>query len=44
MIKNSDIKALKTYFKGRKDVAFAFLFRSQAKGKAKSYLEKKITE
>jgi len=34
MIKNSDIKALKTYFKGRKDIAFAFLFGSQAKGKA----------
>jgi predicted nucleotidyltransferase len=34
MITDSDIKALKNYFSARKDVAFAFLFGSQAKGKA----------
>jgi hypothetical protein len=44
MIKNSDIKALRTYFKSLQDIAFAFLFGSKANGKATSYLEKKITE
>ena len=44
MIKNSDIKALKAYFKSPQDIAFAFLFRSKADGKATSYLEKKMTE
>jgi len=33
MITDSDISALKGYFKNRKDVAFAFLFSLQAKGK-----------
>lgn len=34
MITDSDIKTLKNYFENRKDIAFAFLFGSQAKGKA----------
>lgn len=34
MIANSDIEVLKNYFKNRKDVAFAFLFGSQANGRA----------
>lgn len=34
MITDSDINALKTYFENRKDVAFAFLFGSQARGTA----------
>jgi len=34
MITDSDIKALKDYFENRKDIAFAFLFGSQAKGRA----------
>ena len=34
MITDSEIKALKNYFEKRKDVAFAFFFGSQAKGKA----------
>ena len=35
MITDSDINALKNYFENRKDIAFAFLFGSQAKGTAK---------
>lgn len=34
MITDSDINALKGYFENRKDIAFAFLFGSQAKGRA----------
>lgn len=34
MITDSNIKALKTYFENRKDIAFAFLFGSQAKRSA----------
>ncbi|MDP3048342.1 MAG: nucleotidyltransferase domain-containing protein [Thermodesulfovibrionales bacterium] len=34
MISDSDIDALKHYFKNRKDVAFAFLFGSHARGTA----------
>src|SRR3990172_6358447 len=34
MITNSNIEALKHYFESRKDVAFAFLFGSQARGTA----------
>jgi predicted nucleotidyltransferase len=34
MITDSDIKALKTYFENRRDIAFAFLFGSQARGTA----------
>jgi predicted nucleotidyltransferase len=34
MLTDSDIKTLKDYFENRKDVAFAVLFGSQAKGKA----------
>jgi predicted nucleotidyltransferase len=32
MITDSDISALKDYFENRKDIAFAFLFGSQAEG------------
>lgn len=34
MMTDSDIKNLKDYFEARGDVAFAFLFGSQARGKA----------
>lgn len=34
MITDIDIKTLRNYFESRKDVAFAFLFGSQAKGRA----------
>lgn len=34
MIADSDIKTLKSYFGNRKDIAFAFLYGSQAKGNA----------
>ena len=34
MITDSDISELKGYFENRKDIAFAFLFGSQAKGRA----------
>ena len=34
MIAVHDIEALKRYFENRKDVAFAFLFGSQARGTA----------
>lgn len=34
MIADIDINALKKYFENRKDIAFAFLFGSQATGKA----------
>ncbi len=34
MIADSDIKTLKNYFENRKDIAFAFLYGSQAKGNA----------
>jgi len=34
MITNSNIEALKHYFESRKDIAFAFLFGSQARGTA----------
>jgi predicted nucleotidyltransferase len=34
MITDSDIKALKTYFENRRDIAFAFLFGSHARGTA----------
>ncbi len=34
MITDSDKKVLKGYFKNRKDIAFAFLFGSQARGNA----------
>jgi predicted nucleotidyltransferase len=34
MITDSNIKTLKKYFENRKDIAFAFLFGSQAKGRA----------
>lgn len=34
MLKEEEIDALREYFKGRKDVAFAFLFGSQAEGRA----------
>lgn len=34
MITDIDIKALKNYFENRKDIAFAFLFGSQARGLA----------
>lgn len=34
MITDSDMKTLKTYFENRKEIAFAFLFGSQAKGRA----------
>lgn len=34
MITDSNIKALKDYFEKRKDIAFAFLYGSQAKGNA----------
>src|SRR5574337_484948 len=34
MLTDSDIKNLKIYFSNRKDIAFAFLFGSQAKGTA----------
>jgi len=34
MITDSDINALKNYFENRKDIAFAFLFGSQARGTA----------
>lgn len=34
MIAGSDIKALKDYFENREDIAFAFLFGSQARGTA----------
>jgi len=34
MIAVHDIEALKRYFESRKDVAFAFLFGSQARGTA----------
>lgn len=32
MLTDSDIKALRQYFENRKDIAFAFLFGSRAKG------------
>lgn len=34
MVTDTDINALRHYFKNRKDVAFAFLFGSQARGTA----------
>ncbi|MEP9410334.1 MAG: nucleotidyltransferase domain-containing protein [Candidatus Brocadia sp.] len=34
MLYGPDIERLKTYFSGRKDIAFAFLFGSQTKGNA----------
>lgn len=34
MLTDSDIEALKHYFETRKDIAFAFLFGSQARGTA----------
>lgn len=34
MLKEEDLEALKKYFKEHKDVAFAFLFGSQAEGRA----------
>ncbi len=34
VLTDSDIKALKNYFETRKDIAFAFLFGSQARGTA----------
>ena len=34
MITDSDMKTLKTYFENGKEIAFAFLFGSQAKGRA----------
>ena len=34
MIADLDINILKTYFRNRKEIAFAFLFGSQAKGRA----------
>jgi predicted nucleotidyltransferase len=34
MLNNSNIKFLKEYFSNRQDIAFAFLFGSQAKGNA----------
>lgn len=34
-MKDTLIKKLRSYFKKRKDIAFAFLFGSQAKGRAK---------
>jgi predicted nucleotidyltransferase len=34
MITDSDRKALKAYFENRRDIAFAFLFGSQARGTA----------
>ncbi|MBI3600541.1 MAG: nucleotidyltransferase domain-containing protein [Nitrospinae bacterium] len=34
MITSSNIEALKHYFETRKDIAFAFLFGSQARGTA----------
>lgn len=34
MLEDTKIEALRKYFRGRSDIAFAFLFGSQAKGKA----------
>ncbi|MEM3112753.1 MAG: nucleotidyltransferase domain-containing protein, partial [Candidatus Anstonellales archaeon] len=34
MLTDSDIETLKDYFETRKDIAFAFLFGSQARGTA----------